>query len=220
MVATKFDPLWKKYEKGLRDENPDVSLKAGEAFALEREHQMKVDKKAKSWEESRKKALEEQKPDWVRRRIRNEEDIKNKPVKLFKQFGVHLLPFTPAPGYLLVQVEELQPETDSGIILATNIETQPFTGIVVAVGADIPDVTRPVNGGEEIIFKKSAGVEMTVEGVSCRFMQFSDVLGTYESDNSLIKKMPNRKTLEAFVEGMSGDSKVYFDTEKGEFIWN
>lgn len=61
---------------------------------------------------------------------------------------------------------------------------------------------------------------MNVEGVSCRFMQFSDVLGTYEDETSLVKKMPTRKTLEAFVEGMSGESKVYFDTEKGEFIWN
>lgn len=34
-----------------------------------------------------------------------------------------------------------------------------------------------------------------------------------------IKKMPDKKTLEAFIKGMSGDPQVYFDVNKGEFIW-
>lgn len=34
-----------------------------------------------------------------------------------------------------------------------------------------------------------------------------------------IKVMPDQETLEAFMEGMSGPVKVYFDTELGEFVW-
>lgn len=35
----------------------------------------------------------------------------------------------------------------------------------------------------------------------------------------LIKKMPDKETLEAYLEGLHGNVIVYFDTEKGEFIW-
>jgi len=36
--------------------------------------------------------------------------------------------------------------------------------------------------------------------------------------DSIIKVMPDQKTLEAFLEGMHGPVTVYFDTERGEFI--
>jgi hypothetical protein len=38
----------------------------------------------------------------------------------------------------------------------------------------------------------------------------------------VIKKMPDRKTLEAFIEGSFSPEpgEVYFDLEKGEFVWN
>ncbi len=36
---------------------------------------------------------------------------------------------------------------------------------------------------------------------------------------SLIKKMPDKETLEAFIRSLSGPVEVYFDREKGEFVW-
>lgn len=35
-----------------------------------------------------------------------------------------------------------------------------------------------------------------------------------------IKVMPDKKKLEAFLDGFSGPVKVYFNAEKGEFAWN
>lgn len=35
----------------------------------------------------------------------------------------------------------------------------------------------------------------------------------------VVKTMPDRETLEAFLAGMSGATEVIFDVEKGEFEW-
>jgi len=36
----------------------------------------------------------------------------------------------------------------------------------------------------------------------------------------IINKMPDKETLEEFVQGLHGTSEVVFNIEKGEFEWN
>ena len=38
-------------------------------------------------------------------------------------------------------------------------------------------------------------------------------------ESMTINKMPNKKTLEAYLDGLNGYPKVIFDSSKGEFEW-
>lgn len=40
-----------------------------------------------------------------------------------------------------------------------------------------------------------------------------------ERDRRILKKMPDRETLEEFLNGFSGSPKVVFNIEKGELEW-
>lgn len=40
-----------------------------------------------------------------------------------------------------------------------------------------------------------------------------------KKEKELIKQMPDKQTLEAFVRGLSGGTRVTFNTETGQFEW-
>lgn len=68
----KFSPSWRKYEGDIHNENasPDAQAEAADKFVAEREHQMKIDPRAASWEKSRKESLAREKPIWRREMLK------------------------------------------------------------------------------------------------------------------------------------------------------
>jgi len=92
------------------------------------------------------------------------------------------LSLKPTPGYLLIEPQEAQQKTDSGIYLPDSAEGEkPQKGRVLAVGpADLTDsgVKRmsPAKVGDIVIYKKWGGSEVKIDGIEYLFSKFEDIL--------------------------------------------
>jgi len=87
----------------------------------------------------------------------------------------------PTAGCLLVEPEEEEKRTASGIVLPETHEEKPQQGKVLAVGDDeMLDSggkrKSPVPVGARIIYKKWGGSEVKIEGKEYLFVKFEDVL--------------------------------------------
>jgi len=71
--GVQFSPPWKRYEKGMKHPDNKNQTVYGDKFFAEREHAIQTDPKARRWEESRKKAWADAKPQWVREQQRKEQ---------------------------------------------------------------------------------------------------------------------------------------------------
>lgn len=71
-IFTKFIPSWGKYEKDMWNTNDKISRRASDMFALERDHAIKTDPKAKRWEEGRKASWAKDKPLWAKKQAKGE----------------------------------------------------------------------------------------------------------------------------------------------------
>ena len=92
----------------------------------------------------------------------------------------------PAGGYLLVEPEEAQSRTASGIYLPDSADEKPQKGKILAVGAD--EVTdhgavkgSPVKPGDIVIYKKWGGNEVKIDGKEYLFVKFEDILAIEQS---------------------------------------
>ncbi|MFC1649372.1 co-chaperone GroES [Patescibacteria group bacterium] len=88
---------------------------------------------------------------------------------------------TPAAGHLIIQPEEAETQTASGIYLPDSGGEKPQRGKVIAVGADeVTDsgTTRksPVKKGDVVIYKKWGGNEVKLDGAEYLFAKFDDIL--------------------------------------------
>ena len=72
-IHVKYTPDWKKYEEGMHKGTPDQQAEAADKFTAERDHQLKVDKSARRWEESRKESWAKDKPQWRKEMTRRGE---------------------------------------------------------------------------------------------------------------------------------------------------
>lgn len=188
MPNTKYTPEWKKYEKDLHSDDPQKAREATEAFAETREHELKHSKKARDWEKTRKESILKEKPKFVKERLQKEQEPLQKLAKDLKDGGNHQMDLKPTPGYIVIRIEQRETETESGIILADNVDiSQINTGEVVSTseGRQYDNgeyVESPVQEGDKVLFKKGAGIEIKIKDQNCRFMMFSDVLGIFTND--------------------------------------
>jgi len=90
----------------------------------------------------------------------------------------------PAPGYLLLEPEEAEGVTASGIVLPDTVSEKPQTGKVLEVGDN--EVTdqgakkvSPVKAGDKVIYKKWGGNEIKVGAKDYLFVKFEDILAIY-----------------------------------------
>ncbi|TSC88739.1 MAG: co-chaperonin GroES [Microgenomates group bacterium Gr01-1014_5] len=95
------------------------------------------------------------------------------------------LNLTPTAGYILLEPQEAETTTASGIVLPDTAGEKPQVGTVIAVGADeVTDSGKvkkaPVKAGDKIVYKKWGGSEIKVEGKEYLFVKFEDVLATQE----------------------------------------
>lgn len=91
----------------------------------------------------------------------------------------------PAAGYLLLEPEEAQNTTASGIVLPDKAGEKPQSGKVLAVGD--PEVLEGgakreagIKVGDRIIYKKWGGNEIKIDGKEYLFVKFDDVLAVYK----------------------------------------
>lgn len=88
----------------------------------------------------------------------------------------------PTSGYLLIEPDEQQKQTASGIYLPDSATgDKPQTGKVLAVGPDeVTDkgVTKPApaKAGDKVIYKKWGGNEVKIEAKEYLFVKSEDIL--------------------------------------------
>ena len=90
----------------------------------------------------------------------------------------------PAPGYILLEPEEAETKTASGIVLPDSVEEKPQVGKVLAVGsAEVTDngatKASPAKVGDKVVYKKWGGNEIKLEGKEYLFVKFEDILAVY-----------------------------------------
>jgi len=82
----------------------------------------------------------------------------------------------PLADRVLVEPMAAELKTASGIIIPDTAKEKPQRGKVVAVGKGIKDEPMELKVGDEVLYGKYAGTEISVEGKDYLMMRQSDVL--------------------------------------------
>ena len=85
------------------------------------------------------------------------------------------LKITPLADRVLVEAAAAEEKTASGIIIPDTAKEKPQKGKVVAVGAGKKDEPMTVAVGNEVLYGKYAGTEITVEGKEYLMMREADI---------------------------------------------
>ena len=85
---------------------------------------------------------------------------------------------------VVLQVEEAEQTTKSGIVLSTAAQEKPQFAKIVAVGpggvVDGKEVTMYVKVGDKVIASKFAGTEVKLDGEDYTIVRQSDILAVVE----------------------------------------
>jgi len=79
-------------------------------------------------------------------------------------------------GKILVQPQEAEERTESGIIIPDSAKEKPQVGKVVLVGADKKDEPMELKVGDVVFYGKYSGTELNIDGADYLLMSQSDVL--------------------------------------------
>ncbi|MCD6354538.1 MAG: co-chaperone GroES [Prolixibacteraceae bacterium] len=79
-------------------------------------------------------------------------------------------------GKILVQPQEPEEKTPSGIIIPDSAKEKPQVGTVVLVGADKKDEPMELKAGDVIFYGKYSGTELNIDGEDYLLMAQTDVL--------------------------------------------
>ena len=79
-------------------------------------------------------------------------------------------------GKVLVQPAEAEEKTQSGIIIPESAKEKPQQGTIVLVGTRKKDEEMEVKPGDEVLYGKYGGQELTIDGADYLLMAQSDVL--------------------------------------------
>ena len=82
----------------------------------------------------------------------------------------------PLADRVLVEPKEAEEKTASGIYIPDTAKEKPQRGKVVAAGIGTKDVTMEVKVGDEILYGKYAGTEISLDGKDYLIMKQSDIL--------------------------------------------
>lgn len=86
--------------------------------------------------------------------------------------------FKPNEDRVLVEASPAEEKTSSGIIIPDTAKEKPQKGKVIAVGDGLKDKPVTVKVGDQILYGKYAGTEITIEGKEYLIMRNSDIFGT------------------------------------------
>ena len=79
-------------------------------------------------------------------------------------------------GKILVQPQEAEEKTVSGIIIPDSAKEKPQQGTVVLVGADKKEEPMEIKVGDLVVYGKYSGTELHIVGVDYMLMSQTDVL--------------------------------------------
>ena len=79
-------------------------------------------------------------------------------------------------GKILVQPQEAETKTSSGIIIPDSAKEKPQVGKVVLVGSDKKDEPMELKVGDVVFYGKYAGTELNIDGADYLLMSQNDVL--------------------------------------------
>ena len=79
-------------------------------------------------------------------------------------------------GKILVQPQEAEEKTVSGIIIPDSAKEKPQQGTVVLAGAAKKDEPMELKVGDVVVYGKYSGTELTIDGNDYLLMSQSDVL--------------------------------------------
>jgi chaperonin GroES len=86
--------------------------------------------------------------------------------------------FKPNEDRVLVQPAAAEEKTSSGIIIPDTAKEKPQKGKVVAIGDGLEGKPVTVKVGDNILYGKYAGTEITIDGKDYLIMRNSDIFGT------------------------------------------
>ncbi len=86
--------------------------------------------------------------------------------------------FKPNEDRVLVEPAAAEEKTASGIIIPDTAKEKPQKGKVIAVGEGIKDKPVTVKVGDQILYGKYSGTELTIDGKEYLVMRNSDIFGT------------------------------------------
>lgn len=82
----------------------------------------------------------------------------------------------PLADRVLVEPKEAETKTASGLYIPDTAKEKPQEGKVIAAGPGKKDEPMEVKVGDEVIYGKYAGTEVTVEGKNYLIVKQSDIL--------------------------------------------
>lgn len=82
----------------------------------------------------------------------------------------------PLADRVLVEPKEAETKTASGLYIPDTAKEKPQEGKVIAAGPGKKDELMEVKVGDEVIYGKYAGTEVTVEGKKYLIVKQSDIL--------------------------------------------
>ena len=82
----------------------------------------------------------------------------------------------PVADRVLVEPKEAETKTASGLYIPDTAKEKPQEGKVIAAGPGKKDEPMEVKVGDEVIYGKYAGTEVTVEGKKYLIVKQSDIL--------------------------------------------
>ncbi len=86
----------------------------------------------------------------------------------------------PIDDRVIVEVAEEEEKTASGLIIPDTAKEKPRMGKVIAVGTD-EELQEIIKKGDNILFAKYGGEEITVDGNEYKIVQRSDILAVVEN---------------------------------------
>ena len=83
---------------------------------------------------------------------------------------------TPLHDRVIIKPAAAEEKTAGGIIIPDTAKEKPQRGIVLAAGAGKKDEPVTVKVGDNVLYGKYAGTEITIEGTDYLIMRESDIL--------------------------------------------
>lgn len=87
------------------------------------------------------------------------------------------LNFKPLADRVLVEPAAAEEKTASGIIIPDTAKEKPQKGAIVAVGTGKKDEPLNVKVGDQVLYGKYSGTEITIDGAEYLIMKESDIYG-------------------------------------------
>ena len=85
--------------------------------------------------------------------------------------------FKPLSDRVLVQPSPAEEKTSSGLIIPDTAKEKPQKGTVIAVGTGKKDEPMSLKVGNDVLYGKYSGTEITLDGTEYLIMRESDVFG-------------------------------------------